>query len=172
MIEQNSKLDFIEDKIILMGFLGNSLTQKSLDDIYFTPLNPVYAGRSNPDMYGAVIHANIVSMILNKTYIDEIPFWVSAILAFIVCYFNVVYIRNVRKKLTDYYGGIAKLIISIQTVIILFINVQVFLIFQYKMSFTLVLVGIIFVPSTIILYEQLIKHIAKSLILKLGFRGK
>jgi len=172
IIKQNLKLDFIKDKIVIIGFLGNSLSQQSLEDIYFTPLNPVYAGRSNPDMYGAVIHANIVSMILNKTYIDEIPNWVGAILAFIICYFNVVYIRYVRDKLTDFYGGIAKLLISTQTIIILFVNVQIFLIFQYKMGITLVLVGVIFVPSTVILYDQLIKHIAKSLKLKIGFGGK
>ncbi len=172
IIDRNSKLDFIKDKIVVMGFLGNTLTEKALDDIYFTPLNPVYAGRSYPDMYGAVIHSNIVSMILSGTYIDTIPFWVSAILAFIICYFNVVYIRYIKNKLTDYYGGITKIIISTQTIIFLYINVQIFLYFQYKMSFTIVLVSIIFIPSTIILYDQLIKHFAKSIKLKLGFKGK
>ena len=46
--------------------------------------------------------------------------------------------------------------------LIMIINVYLFLYFQYKMSFTLMLVGLIFVPSTVILYDNLIKHLSVS----------
>lgn len=168
-IFQNNKqsLDFLTGKIVLLGFLGNSLTEKTLEDIYFTPLNETFAGRSYPDMYGVVIHANIISMVLNEKYIDSIPSWVSAILAFIFCYINVAYLRKIKRKLIDYYGGISKLLIFIQTTIILIINISVFLILQYKMSFTLMLVGLIFVPSTVILFDNLLKHLGYSIYYKI-----
>lgn len=160
ILYRNYNLNFLKDKIVLLGFLGNSLTEKTLEDIYFTPLNEVYAGRSYPDMYGVTIHANIISMINNQNYINTVATWISSILAFLVCLINVDYIRKVKKRLTDYYGGIAKTLIFLQTTIILIINVNIFLFFDYKMSFTLMLVGLIFIPSTVILYDNLLKHVS------------
>jgi CHASE2 domain-containing sensor protein len=168
----NIDLSFVKDKIVLMGFLGNSLREKILDDIYFTPLNEVYAGRSYPDMYGVAVHANIISMILDEDFIDTVPMWISAVLAFCVCFINVVYIRIVRRRLTDYYGGIAKIIIFVQTVLILIINTYLLLIFKYKMSFTLLLIGLIFIPSTVILYDNLIKHLVELFNQKFILRKK
>ncbi len=72
ILYRNYNLNFLKDKIVLLGFLGNSLTEKTLEDIYFTPLNEVYAGRSYPDMYGVTIHANIISMINNQNYINTV----------------------------------------------------------------------------------------------------
>ncbi len=169
---ENVDLSFIKNKIVLMGFLGTTLTEKILEDIYFTPLNEVYAGRSYPDMYGVVIHANIISMILNEDYINTVPAWISTLMAFIICFINVVYIRKVRKKLTDYYGGIAKVLIFVQTVLVLIINVYLLLIFGYKMSFTLLLIGLIFIPSTVVLYDNLIKHLAELFYQKFILRKK
>jgi hypothetical protein len=111
-------------------------------------------------------------MILNEDFIDTVPMWISAILAFLVCFINVVYIRIVRRKLTDYYGGIAKILIFIQTVLVLIINVYLLLIFNYKMSFTLLLIGLIFVPSTVILYDNLIKHLVELFNQKFILRKK
>lgn len=155
-------LHFLKDKVVLLGFLGNTLTQKTFEDIYFTPLNEVYAGRSYPDMYGVTIHANIISTILNEGYINFIPSWISTILAFVVCLLNVNFIRKVKRKLTDYYGGISKLLIFTQSILILVINVNLFLLCNYKMSFTLMLVGLIFIPSTVVLYDNLLKHLGAS----------
>ncbi len=157
-----SSLKFLKGKIVLLGFLGNSLAEKTLEDIYFTPVNNAFAGRSYPDMYGVAIHANIISMILNKNYINTIAPWISSILAFFVCFMNVVNLRKVKRKITDYYGGIAKILIFVQSVLILIINVNIFLVYNYKMSFTLMLVSLIFIPSTIILYDNLLKHLAVS----------
>ena len=66
-------LSFIKDKIVLLGFMGINLNDKTFEDIFFTPLNERYAGKSFPDMYGVVIQANIISMILNKKYINTMP---------------------------------------------------------------------------------------------------
>ena len=59
----------IKDKIVLVGYLGNNEWNKPMKDRFFTPLNEQYAGRSLPDMFGLVIHANIISMIINDNYI-------------------------------------------------------------------------------------------------------
>ncbi|MCS6789817.1 MAG: CHASE2 domain-containing protein [Bacteroidia bacterium] len=57
-------INWMRDKIILIG-LADPLRQ-TLEDIFFTPLNPKLFPRDFPDMYGVVIHANILSMLLHN----------------------------------------------------------------------------------------------------------
>lgn len=54
-------LTWLEGKVILLGFAD--IQRQSLEDIFFSPLNPMPIGRTFPDMYGIYIHANILSMI-------------------------------------------------------------------------------------------------------------
>src|SRR5262249_28575032 len=71
-----------EDKIVMMGYLGDYLGAPAWEDKFFTPLNKRVAGRANPDMFGLVLHANAVCMILNEDYINEIPEWLQYTIAF------------------------------------------------------------------------------------------
>ncbi len=83
-------LSVMRGKIVLMGYIGASFdAPPDLEDIYYTPMNPEIAGRSRPDMYGVVIHANIVSMILNGAYINEMPLWLTLLTSFVFCYFYI-----------------------------------------------------------------------------------
>jgi CHASE2 domain-containing sensor protein len=63
--------DALKDKIVLIGYMGETIFEKSFDDKFYTPLNQNYVGKSTPDMFGVVVHANIISMILAEDYIDE-----------------------------------------------------------------------------------------------------
>lgn len=81
----------IKDKIVLMGIVPlidisdpKSLANITYEDTYYTPLNPNYVGRSYPDMYGLMIHANVIAMMLDENYINESPLWLSVTLG-IVC---------------------------------------------------------------------------------------
>jgi CHASE2 domain-containing sensor protein len=153
-------LSFIKDKIVLLGYIGPSVAQKDLEDIYFTPLNENYAGRSYPDMYGVVIHANIISMILGRNYINTMPLWLSFILAFILCYLNVYLIKMIYENITDYYGGLVKLLIFFQMLLSLIFTVQIFHFFNYKISLTVALIAIVLTPSSVVLYLKLFKNYA------------
>src|SRR5690606_6623154 len=79
----------IEGKIVILGYLGSYFGDPSWNDKFFTPLNKKVAGRANPDMFGVVIHANIVSMILDGDFVDELEDWKEYIIAFILCFLNV-----------------------------------------------------------------------------------
>src|SRR5207244_2794484 len=85
----NMALQLIHGKIVLMGFMGSDLKSAPvLEDIHFTPLNQVYLGRTYPDMYGVVIQANIISMILKGNFINRMKkFWLWLI-SFFVCYLH------------------------------------------------------------------------------------
>lgn len=159
-------LAFLKDKIVIMGYMGGRLDQKTFNDIYFTPLNKQYAGRTSPDMYGVVIHANIVSMMLERNYIAKVPQWLLVIFGFILCFINVTLIRFIWSKLTDYYGGLAKLLIFFQTVLFIYISIQAFRAFSVRISFSIALIAIILTPSTILLYDKLLKAVYINLIHK------
>lgn len=70
-LQSESNLDAIRNKIVILGFLGRNLITNSSGDRIHTPLNPVYIGNSIPDMYGAVVIANIISMILEDNYLNS-----------------------------------------------------------------------------------------------------
>jgi len=77
----------LRHKMVLLGFLGEPLgTRSYLEDLHFTPLNARQVGRSLPDMYGLVIQANILSMMLRGSYITPVPQWLELLVAFGVCY--------------------------------------------------------------------------------------
>lgn len=61
----------IEGKIVLMGFMGETLGDYVPGDIFFTPLNGKIIGRSLPDMYGVEVHANVIKMIVDKDFIHH-----------------------------------------------------------------------------------------------------
>lgn len=84
----NRALSVIKDKIVLLGYLGPDLNTAVLDDNHFTPLNRKYSGKSYPDMYGVVIQANIIAMILENNYVHKIHPWLAWFLAFLICYFH------------------------------------------------------------------------------------
>ncbi len=83
MLQGNVLPELFRDNIVLMGFLGDYIGDPSWDDKFFTPLNKVVGGRANPDMFGLVVHANIVSMILEEDYINTIGEGTRYLIAFL-----------------------------------------------------------------------------------------
>ena len=91
--------DYFKDKIVLIGFCGD-IQNPSLKDRYYTPLNVNPTGRSFPDMHGVVIHANIISMILDRDYIDELNIWLLYLIVFVIFMVNyLVFIRVSQARL-------------------------------------------------------------------------
>lgn len=70
--------NIVTNKIILLGYLGTPLgSSYDVEDKFFTPLNKVTAGKSLPDMFGVVVHANILKMFLENDFIYKVSnFWV------------------------------------------------------------------------------------------------
>lgn len=159
VLDASADLSFIKDKIVLMGYMGNSFAESSMDDIFFTPLNERYAGRTFPDMYGIVIHANIVSMILNGTYIDQMAEYISLIIAWLLTYMNALVLIVIKKNLKDWFGGLTKLILTSQALANLLLGLYIFNSFSYKINLTLALVAVFLVPTSIDIYQNYIDKI-------------
>ena len=67
------------------GFcIGNDLADDATEDKYLTPLNLNPGSGLVPDMFGVVIHANIISMILNEDFIEPNSLTGTLIISLIV----------------------------------------------------------------------------------------
>src|SRR5204863_8612664 len=102
--------EMIKGKAVIFGFLGKQLGDPSWSDKFYTPLNKKLAGKANPDMFGVVVHANIVSMILDEDYVDQMSDWQQYLLAFVICVLNVALFSIINTRYPSWYDGITKLL--------------------------------------------------------------
>jgi len=137
VFDRNFNPDVIKDKIVLFGYMGDTFYDTAWEDKFFTPMNKRYAGRSNPDMYGIVIHANIIQMLLDEDYIDYQGNLSAFITAVIICFLNVWFFSWIYWSLPLWYDGLTKVIQLMELFIIVLINIYVFHWFSYKTELTL-----------------------------------
>ncbi|UZR92369.1 CHASE2 domain-containing protein [Chondrinema litorale] len=158
VLKENFIPELIKDKIVIMGYMGDHYTDYYFDeDKFYTPLNEKQVGRGTPDMFGVVVHANVVSMILDENYINEMPAYIGYIIAIILCYLNVALFAYIldNKKLSPYYG-LTKIIQLIEVLIILTISIFSFALFNYKVDLTLVFLVIILAGDLTEIYIDII----------------
>jgi CHASE2 domain-containing sensor protein len=146
----------IKGKIVMMGFLGGTLSDTSWDDKFFTPLNKKFAGRANPDMYGLVVHANVVSMILNEDYVNEIPNWVEYFITFLVCLANVAVFLWINRKIPLWFDGLSILIQFVQIILLSLLMVYAFN-YNWKLELTTTLLVVALVGTCFELYSNVVK---------------
>ncbi|MGE5353411.1 MAG: CHASE2 domain-containing protein, partial [Acidobacteriota bacterium] len=146
LLEGNFNRSIIKDKIVLMGYMGEDLNTKVLEDIFFTPLNESYAGRSFPDMYGVVINANIVSMLLDENFIDRMPYFLSLLIALTFCFLTTLGLYTIKSKYKDWFGAAFKWFILLVTILELDLGVNIFNYFNYKINLTLLLAAVVLIP--------------------------
>jgi CHASE2 domain-containing sensor protein len=97
-MESNNKT-ILKDKIVILGYLGTPTGNvNDVEDKYFTPMNTTTAGKSIPDMYGAVVHANIVRMLINNDFLYRVSnFWIG-VLAFLTMFLSSIYYIKINNK--------------------------------------------------------------------------
>ncbi|OJJ15860.1 hypothetical protein BKI52_36690 [marine bacterium AO1-C] len=148
-----------KDKIVVLGFMGANLQVRSFDDKLFTPLNENYIGRSAPDMYGVVVHANIISMILNESYINETPKWLNYLISFFVVLFTIMVFSYIFIKVGIWYDALT---IFIQLLIVLGMVGLMLLVFSKyatKMDLGLGLIGIALSGIFVEIYHGFIRKL-------------
>ncbi|HET9052920.1 MAG TPA: CHASE2 domain-containing protein, partial [Cyclobacteriaceae bacterium] len=160
----------IKDKIVIFGFLGEEFGDPSWEDKFYTPLNLKMAGKANPDMFGPIIHANIISMILQKDYINKMEQWHEVVLAIVLCLLNMALFSLIHIKLPDWYDGITKLIQVTEIILFVLIMVVVFGVYDFKLEITLSLAAIALAGDSYEVYVGVVKNLVNRL-KRLGFRG-
>lgn len=103
-IQGQDTIPIITGKIVLIGYLGPPENHRfDIEDKHFTPMNEKFVGRSAPDTYGVVIHANIVNMILNNDFIRVVPNWFLVLLTILITFLALTYfIWLAKRQLASY----------------------------------------------------------------------
>ena len=157
--EENFLPEVIKDKIVIFCYLGKYLgDRESLEDKYFTPVNKKYIGRAFPDMYGGVIHANIVSMILNEDYVNEMGEVTSYLLAVFLCLLNVALFSIIYIKLPRWYDGVTKLIQLVEIFLLVSLIIYGFHSYRYKLELIPTLAEIALAGDSLEVYYGVIKN--------------
>ncbi len=140
-------------KIILMGYNGDPTSECTAMDKFHTPLNVRYSGRSEPDMHGIVIHANIIRMILDGKFINKIPAWLSLLLAILVCYGNVSLLEWVHERYPRLYHPITRTLQVAEFALLFFLISLLFYWFRLKWDFTAGLLALALYFDVLLSYE-------------------
>ncbi|MGI9545106.1 MAG: CHASE2 domain-containing protein [Cyclobacteriaceae bacterium] len=159
VLSEDFTADLIKDKIVVMGYLGEDFWDKSWEDKFFSPVNVQYAGKTNPDMYGAVIHANILSMIINGDYIDTMSEGAGVIAGIVLCFLNVALFTWIYRRLPHWYDGLTKSIQLLEALLLLIIIVLVFHLFNYKLNLTLGIIAVLLAGDSLEIYFGVIKNL-------------
>lgn len=161
-IDSTADLSFLRGKIVLMGYLGPTFAERSLEDAFFTPLNPQYVGRSYPDMYGIVVHANVLSMILRGDYINKMSVSTGITIGMLLLIVNVMVFSFVFTHIENWYDTIALVLQVGQSILIFYLLVTVFATYNYKLYLTPSLFGVALVGTVHDLYRDSIKKLFLS----------
>jgi CHASE2 domain-containing sensor protein len=149
--------DAVKGKIIIMGYLGAELGQNSWEDKFFTPLNKNYIGKTYPDMYGVVAHANSVSMILDGDFIDEMPEWLNNIVSIIIVFFNVFFITYLFFKLKVWYEAFSNIVVLGEAAALVFLVLYIFNHYDFQFDVTLPIVALFLTGNIVEIYYGMIK---------------
>lgn len=111
LLADSNALDpaFFRDRIVLLGAIGNGTVDEPFTDRHFTPLNPHYLGNSLPDMAGLALQANILRMILDGTYVKDVPLWIDLLLALLLCYASLLLLIRISHRTHGFYHPLARL---------------------------------------------------------------
>ena len=160
VLDENFTPDLIEGKVVIMcmmgKYLGDVLTR---EDFYFTPMNERYVGKAEHDMFGGVIHANIISQIMDEDNIDAMSGNQAIFLAIFLCIINVFFFKMIYGAMPKWYDGITKLIILIEVFFLASLMIYLFYGFNYKVDFTLSLIVIALSGDAIEVYHGVIKNL-------------
>lgn len=159
---ENFVPEMIKDKIVIFGFLGEELGDPSWSDKFYTPLNKKLAGKANPDMFGVVVHANIISMILHEDYVDQMPEWQQYLMAFLVCVLNVALFSLINTRYPLWYDGITKLLQLMQLILYTVLMVLIFNWYTFKLNVTITLAAVALVGDIYEVYMSVLKNLIRK----------
>jgi CHASE2 domain-containing sensor protein len=151
----------VNGKIILLGHINKDST--TVIDKHFTPLNKEYIGRSLPDMDGIMIHANTLSMHLDKAYIVTMYPIAQWSLTFVLLFLNVTILIHFTKSKFVFKDIVLRLIQIIQTIIMFIFAIVIFHYFRVRIDLSIFLLPILsFVDLGKFMIEKLVPFILKE----------
>jgi len=162
VLDTTQSLALLRGKIVLMAFIDVIERHRSLEDIYFTPTNDRYAGKTFPDMYGIVIHANMISMMLTGQYIDHMPDWLGILLAIVLCHV----VLGIFLWWYDRHGEWFDLVVFVSQVVLnlllLYAVLVVFTLTRYEIEAKYTILALVFGPPLLEIFVPLYRRLTRA----------
>ena len=158
---QSNQLAFLlKNKIVILGYFIKD-GPLVLQDLHFSPLNSHIAGKAFPDMYGVVIHANILTMLINGKYATLASNTVSYLFAFLFTFLFlwwVIYLHSVKSHPSH-----ARILLFqfIYILLVIYLFVQVFNLFLWKVPLSLIVISLVLCIELLGLYKVVAKWLHK-----------
>ncbi len=156
----------IKNKIVLLGYIDK--TGYNIEDKHYTPLNENFIHKKLPDMDGVIIHANILSMILNDQYIRRIPVWLDVLLAILLTYFHIALFINYYIHNHKWFHIRFKAIQFLSSIVFIYIGILL-LRWRIYFDFTLLLTAVILSVDVLYFYEGFAKWLERKISFKTIF---
>jgi CHASE2 domain-containing sensor protein len=166
VLDEGFDVTQLKNKIVLLGYLGIPSQRADVrldEDKLFTPLNARLSGRSYPDMYGLVIHANILRMILENDHIKVIPKWVTALLSFLIIWLILPIMGGLFFKGDLWFNSVGTLFQLAGSLLIVFLTLLSYTYLNIKFDPGLLLACLVLLPTFINLYEALLNFLKHKL---------
>lgn len=165
-LSDTADFSFIKGKIVLLGFLGIDTSRQCTEDIYFSPLNERFVGKAIPDMYGVVIHANVLSQFIDEDYINSLNNTYIIILFLFLVYLNIMLFYNLENKFPHIYEPLSILIPMSQVFVLIIIALSAFYFFNFVIKIEKIIFAIFFCSPGYELYNGSIKQLARKVFSK------
>ncbi|HVT84856.1 MAG TPA: CHASE2 domain-containing protein [Chitinophagaceae bacterium] len=150
----------IKGRIALLGYINTN--PEDIEDKKYTPFNEEFAGKSIPDMNGIVIHANIISMALDGTYINKLPLWATILFAVVIGWLHMSFFIHYYLENHIWFHLVAKIAQLISAILFVYVGMELFSRFRIKLDMTLTLVVIVLAVDIIYFYEAFAVWIHKK----------
>jgi CHASE2 domain-containing sensor protein len=156
---ENNNLSLLKDKIVIIGYIGDPTGNVyDVEDKKFTPLNKITAGKSIPDMFGPVVHANIINMLLKNDIMYRVSnFWIG-IITFLCTFLLIMALLRLETKDKISFRTKKQIILFLFTIIVTGLALWLFKI-GIILKITPILAVVLLSTSYIRYYKDLINYI-------------
>ena len=154
VLAPDADLSLLKNKIVLVGYLGDSLGHLSNEDNHYTPLVYSKIEKNLPDMYGLVIHANIISMILKNDLKYELGLIWNQILQIFLYYFFVLWCSLIYNRTEKNYPLLSIISLFIFANILILLTIGLYAVFDLKVNVSYAILYSLFVPDGFEIYKK------------------
>jgi CHASE2 domain-containing sensor protein len=141
----------LKGKIVLLGYI--STDEFDIEDMVFTPMNEKFAGKSTPDMNGIIVHANIISMILDRNYIKKLPLWFTILAAVVIGWLHMSFFVRYYLENHIWFHLVAKIAQIASAIFFVWLGMMLFDRYRVKLNMSLTVVVIVLAVDIIYFYE-------------------
>jgi CHASE2 domain-containing sensor protein len=146
-------------KIVLVGVIDK--TGFNIEDKHYTPLNQDFLHKRVPDMEGVIIHANILSMIINDDFIKRVPGWLNVLIAVLLTYIHIAVFINYYVNASKWFHIRFKAIQLLSSVLFIYLGIRL-LRWEVYFDFTLLLTAVILSVDVLYFYEGFANWLEKK----------